>query len=225
MKKALYNLLLVAHPDDESIFFSGLVLRRRKLPWHLICATDGNADGRGAERSDELRRAAKILGIKKVVQWQYPDIYEKRLPLSEVVARLKELPEPMEIFTHNPLGEYGHPHHQDLCAAAHLAFPEKKISSTAYNCEPDFSIALSKTEIAKKKKLYAEIYRKEAERFLEQLPLASTEGFAKFTKKEALAMHGYFLGDSLPQAKLLKKFRWMREILPDIRDRISARRF
>jgi LmbE family N-acetylglucosaminyl deacetylase len=225
MKKAPYNLLVVAHPDDESIFFTGLVLRRRKLPWRLVCATDGNADGRGSERALELRAAAKQLGIKQVDHWNYADIYEQRLPVEEIAERLEEFPEPSAIFTHNPLGEYGHPHHQDICAAVHQAFPAKKIFSPAYNCAADFTVALSKAELNKKSKIYAGIYKKEADRFLEQLPLSFVEGFANFSEKEALAMYQFFCGGALPAAKDLKKFLWMRGSLPEIRERISKRRF
>ena len=53
-KAQAYRLLVVAHPDDETIFFAGVIQSKRDLPWHLVCLTDGNADGRGKERHLEL---------------------------------------------------------------------------------------------------------------------------------------------------------------------------
>ena len=138
-----YRLLVVAHPDDETIFFSGVLQTKRDLPWRLICLTDANADGRGAERHRELQAAAKLLGVRKVEQWDYPDRYPDRLPVDEIAARLRAFPAPREVYAHGPLGEYGHPHHQDACLAAHRAFPKIKIFSPAWNCDADFVVPLT----------------------------------------------------------------------------------
>ena len=79
-----FRLLVVAHPDDESIFFAGAIQSLRDLPWHVICVTDGNADGRGAERAQEFATATKLLGVKKAEQWTYADKFPGRLPVNEV---------------------------------------------------------------------------------------------------------------------------------------------
>lgn len=59
-------LLIIAHPDDESMFFAP-VLRGLRLSGHrifILCVSNGNFYGLGHIRSDELRRAVAKLGIQ-----------------------------------------------------------------------------------------------------------------------------------------------------------------
>lgn len=124
MKAKAYRLLVVAHPDDETIFFGGLLQKEKSLPWKVICVTDGNADSRGKERAEEFLKATKLFGVKDTEHWNYPDLFTSRLPLKEITERLSTLPKPKEVYTHGPIGEYGHPHHQDVCLATYRAFPK-----------------------------------------------------------------------------------------------------
>jgi Uncharacterized proteins, LmbE homologs len=79
-------LVVMAHPDDESMGCGGLILRhtRAGVPVSLICATRGEAgwSGKptGAKREDlaqirtaELEEAAAALAIRAVELWDYPD--------------------------------------------------------------------------------------------------------------------------------------------------------
>jgi LmbE family N-acetylglucosaminyl deacetylase len=220
-----YRLLVVAHPDDETIFFSGVVQTKRDLPWHLICLTDGNADGRGKERHQELLAAAKVLGIKNVDHWSYPDIYPNRLPVDEIAGRLRELRTPKEVFGHGPLGEYGHPHHQDACLATHRAFPKLKIFSPAWNCKADFSVELSKAQFQKKTRAFSGIYAKETSRFLNILPNMPVEGFRRFRSTEVEALVGYLRRERALEPKALDDLRWTSGMLPALRDKLETRLF
>lgn len=60
--------LLIAHPDDEAMFFAPTVLALTKpsLGNHLkiLCLSSGNADGLGEIRRKELVRSALLLGIR-----------------------------------------------------------------------------------------------------------------------------------------------------------------
>ncbi|EEB06371.1 pig-L [Schizosaccharomyces japonicus yFS275] len=54
-------LFVFAHPDDESMFFGptvDFVSRRRHGGVHLLCLSNGNADGLGAIRAKEIVEAA-----------------------------------------------------------------------------------------------------------------------------------------------------------------------
>lgn len=220
-----YRLLVVAHPDDETIFFSGAILTRRIVPWHLICLTDGNADGRGPERHAELLAASKLLGIKSVEHWTYPDIYPNRLPVDEIAERLRALPTPAEVFTHGPLGEYGHPHHQDACLATHRAFPKLKIFSPAWNCQADFCVQLSPSQFKKKTRAFADIYAKETTRFVNILPNMPVEGFRRFQSTEVEALAGYMRREKGLSKARLRDTGWAAKLLPELRDKLETRLF
>lgn len=226
MKSPAYRLLVVAHPDDETIFFGGLLMNLRTLPWHVICVTDGNADGRGAERHQELTKAVKLLGGKKIEQWEFQDKYPDRLPIEELVSRLQQLPKPKEVYTHGPLGEYGHPHHQDVCLAVNRAFAGKtKIFSPAWNCNVEKVIKLTPAQYKKKVQAYAHIYGKETTRFANILPNMAVETFRQYTAAEVEAVVGFFRRERSLEPKAMKELGWMAELLPDLRDRLETRLF
>ena len=57
-------LLVTAHPDDETLFFSPALLALcDMLELHVLCLSTGNYDGLGAVRSVELLRACAVLGV------------------------------------------------------------------------------------------------------------------------------------------------------------------
>ncbi|KAL8691129.1 MAG: hypothetical protein Q9218_003581 [Villophora microphyllina] len=60
--------LLIAHPDDEAMFFSPtlLALTAPELGNHLkiLCLSNGNADGHGQVREKELMASAELLGLR-----------------------------------------------------------------------------------------------------------------------------------------------------------------
>ena len=62
-------ILLTAHPDDESMFFSPTLqaLTHPSLQNHLkiLCMSTGNSEGLGATRRMELEKAAVTLGIRR----------------------------------------------------------------------------------------------------------------------------------------------------------------
>lgn len=207
MSKKKYNLLVVAHPDDESIFFAGLLLQKRKLPWRVLCVTDGNADQQGAQRAQDFASACKLLGVKDFAILGFKDQFEVRLPLDELVDVLKK-ESPQEIFTHGPVGEYGHPHHQDVCVAVHRAFPRKKVWSVAYNCQPDLHITLTPRAYALKRRILGEIYKSETKRFMNFVPATFAEGYCRFSSREVETIYRYYTQKELPKKKDLKKYAW-----------------
>jgi LmbE family N-acetylglucosaminyl deacetylase len=208
MSKKKYNLLVVAHPDDESIFFAGLILQKRKLPWRILCVTDGNADKNGNQRALDFAAACKALKVNDFAILNFKDKFEQRVPVDDLIAILKK-ETPHEVFTHGPLGEYGHPHHQDVCLAVHRAFAKKKVFSLAYNCQPDFTVLLTNKSFETKRHILGEVYQSETQRFINFVPATSSEGYVRLSLHEIEAIYRYYTSKILPDPKSLKKFAWL----------------
>src|SRR5690349_14243249 len=101
-------LVVVAHPDDEALFFSGLVMSK-KAYWHIVCVTDGNADGKGESRQTQFQRSCKALGAKHSTCLNLTDQFEVRLDQNRLINALQPFHQYKKVFTHSVLGEYGHP--------------------------------------------------------------------------------------------------------------------
>lgn len=205
-----YNIVICAHPDDETIFFGGLIQKNQTYPWLVAVATDGNADGMGAKRALDFKAACRALGVTETVSFGLPDVFDKRLDLKALHDKIAQLPQAHTVYTHGPVGEYGHAHHQDVGYATHLFYGKKTpVFGSAYNCMPDLQINLTEKHFAKKAKILSEIYGSETQRFQNILPCTSAEGFCRFNLKEVEALYAYYSQGQMPKKTELKKMRWL----------------
>ena len=227
MQLSDYNLLVVAHPDDEVLFFTAALLQMRQHPWHVIVVTDANADGRGPVRADEFRQVMQSLGVDHYQLWDFPDVFEKRLDIDRLVKRLAELDPPDLVFTHSPVGEYMHPHHQDVSYGVHRVFHENHtIYCPAYNCFPDKILQLGPDAYRLKCSLLTEVYGDETRRFLNLLPATATESFCQLEFTEVEAIYQCLLG-KLPELwpEPLDRYRWLADFLIAAAKKSSQRLF
>jgi LmbE family N-acetylglucosaminyl deacetylase len=150
-------LAVLAHPDDETFGLGGtLALYARKgYDTYYVCATRGEAGTLDAEyldgfkdtaelRTNELMRAAKILGLKEVFFLDYrdsgmPGTEENKHPdaqinhsidevAGKVVKYIREL-KPDVVITFDPIGGYKHPDHIHIHKATVLAFEKANDAS------------------------------------------------------------------------------------------------
>lgn len=223
MKK--YNLLLVAHPDDETIFFGGLLQTYRRKPWKVVCVTDGNADGQGEKRKQDFFSACAQLRTKNCEMWDFKDRYESRLDIGPLIERLRA-ESPSEVFTHGVLGEYGHPHHQDVSLAAHRAFPKGlPVWSTAYNCFAEKVIRTPQRAYQRKCQVLANIYFSETVRFARYLPSYNHEGYTRVQLPEVERLYDFLTGADLPRTDELSVYEWFHPYLTEFRRQIQDRPF
>ncbi len=130
-------LLVMAHPDDESMGAGGLVLRhtRNGVAVHLICATYGEAGWMGRPhgskaadlpeiRAQELEEAAQALALSSVELWDYPDAGLAHSDQKELTQRIWEQigkVRPRVVVGWGPDGGYGHPDHIAMGACTDAA--------------------------------------------------------------------------------------------------------
>jgi len=143
-------MAVLAHPDDETFGLGGTLAlyAQRGYDVYYVCATRGEVGIAEDEfligyrdaaemRTDELMRAARILGLKDVFFLGYrdsgmPDTEDNNHPdaqinhsVDEVAGRvakyIREL-KPDIILTFDPIGGYKHPDHIHIQKAATLAF-------------------------------------------------------------------------------------------------------
>jgi LmbE family N-acetylglucosaminyl deacetylase len=145
-------LVLVAHPNDETIGFSSVCAGA-----DVVSATDGGRDGRAVARADGFQQACARLGARRSLLLNLPDIFPWRLPVDVLVERLQALGPYHRIYTHSPFE--GHPHHRDVALAASRCFEEIWVRSLGgYAAEAH---VLDRQAFYRKLEILNTIYRRE----------------------------------------------------------------
>lgn len=111
--------IVVAHPDDETIWMGGTLLVHKDWYWKLYIATHNKDDDRGKELINAISQF-KSQGVSNL-EYEFletmPDVQEyEKLNKTEIYGKLNtlDLADFNIIFTHNIDGEYGHGNHKIL---------------------------------------------------------------------------------------------------------------
>lgn len=136
------RVLVVAHPDDESLWFGGL-LAAEPGDWMTICCSIPRTD---PVRAWKFFAACEVLGTKA-----------RLLPFNEGTAReplqyleLLDLSGFDQIVTHNVVGEYGHYQHLQLNRALVARYPDKVVTGGYGKSEGPKRIVLNEHQLGVK---------------------------------------------------------------------------
>ncbi|KAJ7453761.1 putative deacetylase LmbE-like domain-containing protein [Mycena latifolia] len=145
------TLLLTAHPDDETFFFSPTLTALSHTPILpmqevggpgdilVVCLSTGNAKGLGDVRREEFGRAMDIFGIGEKSRFilDHPYLQDNKTVFWDPAAIAHAIhPLVVEynistILTFDSHGITGHPNHSSaLAGAAHLVFSTLPVSSS-----------------------------------------------------------------------------------------------
>jgi LmbE family N-acetylglucosaminyl deacetylase len=147
--ETLKLMAILAHPDDESLGFGGILAKYadEHIETTLVTATRGERGWTGDERENpglealgkmreaELRAAARVLGIRHIHLLDYLDGDLDQARPAEIVAKLAKqirLVKPQVIVTFGPDGCYGHPDHSASSQFTTAAVTEAASSDSLY---------------------------------------------------------------------------------------------
>lgn len=133
-------LLVVAHPDDETMFFSPTILSlASELRLHVLCLSTGDYDGLGALRATELPRACAQLGVHAARVDVVDDDNLRDGPstiwpsavVSAHVRKALELHGLRRVITFDAGGVSGHANHVGVCHGVRLLAAEEAARSSS----------------------------------------------------------------------------------------------
>ncbi|GAB3665305.1 hypothetical protein GCM10028791_40980 [Echinicola sediminis] len=119
--------ILVAHPDDETIWAGGLILENPNWNWTIICLCRAN----DRDRAPKFYRALEVFGAKGIMADLDDGPEQKPLDLNSLENIIVDLvsSKPMNlIFSHSPFGEYTqHLRHEEIGKSVIKLWQEKRI--------------------------------------------------------------------------------------------------
>lgn len=168
-------LVVVSHPDDESIWMGGTILRHSDWQWHVLSlCRAGDAD-----REPRFHLAVQALGATGYIR-DLDDSSPVLAQLSDDLVEIKQLVLGLPlrdydlVLTHGPAGEYTyHPRHSQANQAVNDMIADGELHGTLittayYDCggacipkpaeDADIRIDLTSEEFMRKQHILRDIY-------------------------------------------------------------------
>jgi len=125
-------LLIVAHPDDETLWAGGTMLSHPTLKWFVICLCRGQDE----DRAPRFYKALKMLNAQGCMGDLDDGPEQKPLDEQHVAETILELLPAMHvdlIISHSPSGEYTrHRRHEEIGQAVIKLWHARKLSTNEY---------------------------------------------------------------------------------------------
>jgi ribosomal protein S8 len=168
------TLIIVAHPDDETIWAGGMLLKSKDNKTILSLCRKNDGD-----RAPKFKKVCKLLKAEGYISDldDAEEGYYKDISVQDVIKRILEITKDKKydfLYTHGENGEYGHIRHLDvhkavnemlnkgLLSAKEIFFfsyiNDKKTVFCNINSNADKLIRLEEPYFKMKKKLIEEVY-------------------------------------------------------------------
>lgn len=117
--------MIVAHPDDETIWMGGMILKHKNWQWTILslCRKDD------PDRAPRFKKVCEYYGAKGIIG-DLDDVVLKPLPPKNIIKKVREFLKHKEydyIFTHGENGEYGHMRHKEIHKAVKKMIEEEEL--------------------------------------------------------------------------------------------------
>lgn len=134
-------LLVIAHPDDEVMFFLPTILAMRVagVKFHCLCLCSGDNDAIGKIRTEEFRRVSVMLGHTKHTLLNNPKLkdgwheWDSQCVVSEISAYLEKNSGVKDVISFDIGGVSGHPNHISIFNAISVMAKTRLTSSVRFH--------------------------------------------------------------------------------------------
>lgn len=127
MKEAKRVLVIVAHPDDETIWMGGTLIKNKDWKVEIISLCRKN----DSDRSIKFKKVCKVLNAK-CYSFDIEDEELKNIKTKEIIEKIKKISKNNKydyIFTHGKNGEYGHKRHIEVNKAVREMINNKQLKA------------------------------------------------------------------------------------------------
>jgi N-acetylglucosaminylphosphatidylinositol deacetylase len=113
-------LLIIAHPDDEILFWTPTIkkLKSLNLKLKILCLSNGNSKNKGKKRTEEFKKVSKYLKLEDNEILNVPELqdsmkkfWDEKIVSEKISNFLNENKDIETILTFDEIGITNHPNH------------------------------------------------------------------------------------------------------------------